>query len=149
MANWYGNARTNYVRVKDVEALRNFLDGFSIQIHVHPTHPDFVMLSPHDLSDSGGFEMSSYNEDDEEINLCWASDVAPHLCEGQVLIINEVGWEKLRYLSGSVGVVTWDGREEWMSLGKFAEEALGRLQVPQGSVAEPIYQNLPKALAAA
>ena len=141
MANWYGIARTNYVKVKDVDALTKFLDGFSVEIHTHPTMPGYVMLSPDSMSDYGGFDYQTLDEDGNEVEFSWANDIAPHLCEGQVLIVQEVGWEKLRYLTGHATAVTWDGRETWLSIDDIYEKARQAFNLPSHPIATATYQD--------
>lgn len=141
MANWSGIARTNYVKVKDVDALTKFLDDFSVKIHKHPTMPSYVMFSPCEMSDYGGFEYQAYDEDDNEVEFSWANDIAPHLCEGQILIVHEVGWEKLRYLTGHATAVTWDGRETWLSIDDIYEKARTELGLPGHPIVTATYQD--------
>jgi len=109
MANWYGTARSNYVKVKDVEAAIRDLAGCDIEIYTHPTETGYIMLAG--CEDDGGFRFERYNENDEfeeELDLKeWATK---HLCEGQVLILVEVGAEKLRYVTGWSTAYSWDGR---------------------------------------
>ncbi len=141
MANWYGIARTNYVKVKDVDALTKFLDGFSVEIHKHPTMPGYVMFSPGEMSDYGGFSYQAYDEDDNEIEFDWANDIASHLCEGQILIVHEVGWEKLRYLTGHAIAVTWDGRETFLNIDDIYEKAREVFNLPSHPIATATYQD--------
>ena len=141
MSNWYGIARTNYVKVKDVGALAKVLDPFCIEIHEHPTMPSYVMLTPDSMSDYGGFNHSAYDENGDDIEFSWADDVAPHLCEGQILVMHEVGWEKLRYLTGIALAVTWDGRETFLDLNDIYEKAREVFNLPSHPIARATYQN--------
>lgn len=142
MANWYGIARTNYVKVKDVDALTKFLDDSSIEIHVHPMMPDYVMFSPDSMSDYGGFEYQTYDEDNNEVEFTWADDIAPHLCEGQILVVHQVGWEKLRYLTGFAIAVAWDGRMTDLSINDIYEKAREVFELPSHPIATATYQDI-------
>lgn len=51
-----------------------------------------------------------------EIELDIAEWCKNNLCEGQVLVLVEVGAEKLRYLTGWSSAYTWDGRHLTVSL---------------------------------
>ncbi len=96
MANWYGSARSKYVRVKDREAFKAWA----------ATLPDVVVVEKQDTfallvdrSDSGGWPSLRWIND-ETIELDIATEVVPHLAPGEVFIYCECGAEKLRYLTG-------------------------------------------------
>jgi hypothetical protein len=91
MANWYGSARSNYVRVRDREAFLDWADSLP-HVEVVDKGDMFALLV------AGDGWPSFRDGADEELDL--ATEIANHLAEGEVFIFQEVGAEKLRYLTG-------------------------------------------------
>jgi hypothetical protein len=114
MANWYGTARTNYVRFKDeaaYEAAKELVESCGNTWH-RGEQRLVAMISGDD--DSGGFNFSRYDEDAEkDVDIAW-EDVAKHLDDDQVLVCMEVGAEKLRYVSGHTSA--WNNKGESVEL---------------------------------
>jgi hypothetical protein len=99
MADWYGTARTNYVRFKDdasMQAAKKIVDDCGMKWHVG-SGPLVAMIGGND--EYGGFRLSCKQDDDLDQDYGWA-DIAQHLDDGQVLVCIEGGAEKLRYISG-------------------------------------------------
>lgn len=111
MANFYGEARTNYFHVKDEEAFLKAMEdvpGIDIQSDAN----GFVILG----DDCDGYNTwYKWSIDDEELDI--PQMVAEHLADGEVAIFMEVGHEKLRYLSGSAVAVNSKGEEVIVSIG--------------------------------
>ena len=109
MANWYGSARSNYFKVKDLDAFKKAMEPWPIRVHEGGAG-DVCLLS--EEQDSGGWP--SYRSHDDEFDAPLVEDasydtdiefdalslIAPHLETGQVCVMMECGAEKLRYLSG-------------------------------------------------
>ncbi len=140
MANWCGTARTNYVRVKDVDALKELLEPFEVEVYTHPTMPRYVMLTPSSMSDYGGFNFNNQDEDGNEVEFDWP-DIAAHLDEGQILVAVEAGAEKLRYVSGFAVAVAWDGRVTDVNLNDIYEKARVDFNLPGHPIAAATYQD--------
>lgn len=141
MANWYGTSRTNYVKVISLEAAEAFAKTRTLEVDPHPTEVNFVMFTSTD--ESGGFNHWQYDPVAEEITDCWSwEEVAEILVEGQVLIVMEIGAEKLRYLTGSAIAVTWDGRTAYMTLENIYQKAAEEFGVPSRSIAHCSYQYM-------
>ncbi|MTD47202.1 hypothetical protein GKE82_23655 [Conexibacter sp. W3-3-2] len=101
MANYYGIARTNYVRVTDADALTRALEPFDVKLVRRPDAPDTVAIL--DDSDGGGWPSvayDSFDENDEELEFDLVALVAPFLLDGEVMVAMESGHEKHRYVSG-------------------------------------------------
>ena len=126
MADWYGTSRSSYFLVKDVEAFKEALAPFEVQVMVHPVRPEFVMLVG--AQEYGDFPSYGVTEDNEEVELDFQKLFSEHLVEGQVAILMEAGAEKLRYITGYACAYTWDGRFAQVSLSDIyqrVEEDLG------------------------
>ena len=101
MANYYASARTNYVRVTDLEGLKEVLSRFPIGIHsqyAESDDPVYCFLC--EDADGSGWPYCAYDEEDREILFSWENTVMPFVKVGEVLVVQEVGAEKLRYLVG-------------------------------------------------
>jgi hypothetical protein len=97
---WTGASRTNYVRVADLEGLKNALAVFPISIEAGEgkTHGMHCLIS-HD--EYGSWPLSAVDPDtDNEVQLDEYTHILPFIMPGQVLIIMEAGHEGQRYVSG-------------------------------------------------
>jgi hypothetical protein len=114
MANWYGAARSNYVKIKDLNGLKKALEPFNININ-EDKGDGFVCFLCDDSSDGA---WPSYSEDDEgnELDFNFAEYVVPYMAPDQVLITMESGAEKLRYITGYAEAYHSDGRRVGLSL---------------------------------
>ena len=149
MANWYGTSRTNFVRVKNVEAAKASLEDFNNTIHTHPLQPDFIMISG---DDDGDFSTSALVDlddgGDEEVELDWAEWAQKHLAEGQVLIMMSAGAEKLRYVSGYAKAYSWMGNELTITLNDIYRAIQDHWAIDMSQVADCTYENLPASMQA-
>lgn len=122
MAEWKGSARSNYFAVKDEEAFRDMIATRLPEIEVHNASPSNeasrqgkLSLSVGADSEDGGWPSSILDESgDEEIDdgeVTIASLIAPHLVEGEIVVMLEAGAEKLNYISASAKAFNHEGRE--------------------------------------
>jgi len=107
MANYYATARSNYVRLKDPDAVRQLLADRAGEVTLCESHLAsgcFAFLVS-GMSDSGCWPgiypvdpdgQVDYDSEPED----FADVIAPHLADGEVLILMEAGAEKLRYIGG-------------------------------------------------
>ena len=101
MANFYGSARSNYFKVKDLEAFKaEFNDLCEIQEEPDGT----VVLFPNNYNDDGMFPsnrtvIDREGEEDEEF-FDFFEAVSKHLQEDSIAIFKACGAEKLRYIDG-------------------------------------------------
>lgn len=113
MANWYGAARSNYVKVADMPGLQAALEPWPVSIRPEAGNPDLVCFLSEE-QDSGGWpsfatvevQDPAFPEDsdclvEDEIEFDPEVQILPFLEPGQVLIMMEAGHEKLRYITGS------------------------------------------------
>ena len=108
MANWYGSDRTNFVSFSDVDALRDSISLFPLELRKHSAADAYALFS---LDEYGGWPTSCLDDDDAEIEFSFERHVAPFLKPGAVLVAMETGSEQLRYLTGSAQAFTFDGNE--------------------------------------
>ena len=107
MANYYASARTNYFKVKDPKAFKQWVDTLpDVAADFRKKDGKYVLLAEGEY----GWTTERYNEDVEDyeaVNL--EEEIVPHLAEGEVVILQEIGAEKLRYLHGYSVAVAWTG----------------------------------------
>ncbi len=109
MANYVGHARSNYFRVRDETAFLGWVETLPGVVARRDGTPERFVLLVED-ADGGGWPNRRYYEDmedEEEIDL--HAELAEHLAEGEVAILEEVGAEKLRYLVGYAVAVNYLG----------------------------------------
>lgn len=103
MANYYGTARTNYFRVKDADAFNKWIEQFSgLETIVHETQGTVGILFDDGVpnyrckteKDSEG------NEQEVEIEVDFMDELAEHLADDEVAVLQEAGAEKMRYING-------------------------------------------------
>ena len=142
MANWNGKARTNYVRVKDYDALLKAVEDLPVEVEPHYKAVNFVTFNAPD-NDTGDFYMQYVDDDGEEHHWSWVEDIVPHLAEGQVLILMVIGSEKLRYMTGYAEAYAWDGRRTQINIDEIYSRAAAEFGVKQVDTARCTYQDLP------
>lgn len=129
MANWYGFARTNYFRVKDVDAFKEALKALDvevIEVEQDSTSSDgrvkgMVGLIGRD--EYGGFPTGGFDGEDEWQDVEVDALVAEHLVDGEVAVFMEVGAEKMRYLTGRAWAINSKGETRQISIDDIYERA--------------------------
>ena len=105
MANWYGTSRSNYFKVENEEAFREWAERRDLEVLENPS--GLFGVAPSSMSEDGSWP--SY-DCDEDCEIDFQTELIEHLAEGQVAIIMTIGAEKLRYLTGYSVALAWDGR---------------------------------------
>lgn len=105
MANWYGTSRSNYFKVENEEAFREWAERRDLEVLENPS--GLFGVAPSSMSEDGSWPSYDYDEDCE---IDFQAELIEHLAEGQVAIIMTIGAEKLRYLTGYSVALAWDGR---------------------------------------
>ncbi len=105
MANWYGTSRSNYFKVKDGGAFREWAERRNLE--VLEDRRGLLGVAPSSMSEDGSWP--SY-DDDDDCEIDFQAELIEHLAEGQVAILMTIGAEKLRYLTGFSVALAWDGR---------------------------------------
>jgi hypothetical protein len=102
MANYYGQARTNYFAVKDAEAFREDIKNYPVElIERKNEETGETLFGFMDASQDGaGLDDFIYDDDFEATEISWEDLFEKHLVDGWVAVILETGAEKYRYLVG-------------------------------------------------
>lgn len=117
MANYYGSTRTNYFKVTDAEAFKELInlcvtdDPNGVSIWTSEDKDGAILYGFGCYGDIEGIDTSD-DEDYPDYNYDEFIEKLQNLLpEGEAAIITHIGQEKLRYLCGSVNVVTKDKTE--------------------------------------
>lgn len=129
MSSWQGTARSNYVRVENIDALRAALEPWPITMHKTEDH----LVAFFAETDDGDFPSFKTDENGEEIEFSFADVVMPHIAAGEVLVTMSVGAEGHRYLTGVTSALVRDGDGNVESL-SFGLDAIYQLAAEQFGV---------------
>ena len=125
MANYYEKARTNYFKVKDAAAFQKYLDLFgSIDLVVNEKTGQYALI----FDEASGVPSFYLNDDDEDIEVDFIDDVSKHLTDDSILVLQAIGNEKMRYLTGYAVAVNNKGESVSISIDniyKMAQEKFG------------------------
>lgn len=97
MANYYSSARTNYFRVKDVDAFNAWAKEYedNYRVEVVDKEDTFSILFDNESGVPTSREVDgSYDEID------FMDELSKHLADDEVAILHQAGAEKLRYING-------------------------------------------------
>ena len=109
MADWQGMCRSNYFRVKDVEAFKQMLERFPATLIEKDGRVGFITAEDHGAI--------PFEEGHEDLFGTPITDlIAEHLAENEVCIVMEAGCEKARYISGLAEAIAWTGERVSISL---------------------------------
>ena len=95
MADWTGVSRSNYVKVKDVEAFKAAMAPLEVSVQESRDEPgSFCLLAETEYGGWPNYDSETDNHYDLE------AVVAPHLADGQVCVFVSSGAERSRYVTG-------------------------------------------------
>lgn len=130
MANYVAMARTNYFKVKDVEAFKKFVETFGDAELIEDTQDGETLYGI--IFDEQGipsyrFYTNDAGEEVEEEDVDFPALLAEHLVEGWVAEMREIGFEKMRYLIGLAILVNSKGQRREVHLNDISKKgkALG------------------------
>lgn len=130
-------ARSNYVLVKDIDALKADLpEDLDIEVTTGSgEQADMVAL----LCENGLWP-SYYDEDeDEDQPFDIVGVFAQHLAEGQVAVFHEVGHDKMRFMIGNAIAVTHTGERVEVSIDDIYAKAAEAFSVDKTSITDASY----------
>lgn len=110
MANYYAVSRTNYFRVKDENAFRDWVAEAGFQIWIGDGQNEGMLaLGPNEFSDDGCLDLPY---DDEPRDL--VDELSQHLTDDTVCVLMESGHEKMRYVTGNA--VAFNSKGEFVQV---------------------------------
>ena len=113
-----------------------------IRVDILSSEPNWVLLLSE--SEDGGFPSSMWDEEEDDfIEIDWVDIIHPHLEEGAICVMETVGAEKLRYLTGYAIAFNHEGKTTSVSIADIYKKAALEFSVPKGSIATATYADLP------
>lgn len=97
MANYYSSARTNYFRVKDVDAFNAWAKEYEDNYRVEVVDKEDTFGF---LFDGESGVPTSREVDGDYDDIDFMDELSKHLADDEVAILHEAGAEKLRYING-------------------------------------------------
>ncbi len=113
MANYYGSARSNYFRVKDMDRFRAVMAKCGVDIVTGTGRGKKGKVALLANGDSG-WDSSYVDGNGKDIDFNIIDIVALHLRDGEVAIFMSIGYENLRYLTGDA--VAINSRKECVAI---------------------------------
>ena len=137
MASYEATARSNYVKIKDMDGLRKALEPFDIAIW---EQDGLVGFGQSEMSEGGWpYSLDELDENGDEVMFDPCVQICPFMEEGQVLIMMEVGHEKLRYVSGYATAYNSAGDSIQVGLFDIYDLAATRFGVPLATITHAEY----------
>lgn len=132
MANYCCMARSNYFKVKDIEKFKDFcahcgLEFMSKKITFNERNKKEEMVGF--ICGENGIPNERLAENDEWIEIDFLEELSHFLEKRQVAIIQEIGWEKMRYLVGSAVAVNDEGEIVSLSIDQIYDMAMKTFNV--------------------
>lgn len=126
MANYIGQARTNYFAVKDPEAFTNEMSKYPVQV-ITKEQDGITLYGFIDEDPDGGANIWCYYDDDSEdlTDIEWEDIFKRHLQDDWVAILMESGSEKYRYIGGLASAYNNKGETKTVMLYDIYELAKG------------------------
>lgn len=126
MANYIASSRSNYFKVKDAEAFKDWASGLS-GVVVWDKEDAFALAVD---DDCGAWPSDRWVEEANDwINIDFAQELSVHLQDDQVAVLMEVGAEKLRYLVGTAEAINAKGESIYLSLSQIYGMALEKFGI--------------------
>lgn len=114
MANYVGSARSNDFRVRNAAGFLDWVETLPGVVASREDEDRFVLLV--EDGDDGGLPNLRYDDEGEDEEIDLYTELAGHLAEGEVAVLQEVGAEKLRYLVGYAVAVNHRGEKLSVSI---------------------------------
>jgi len=134
MDNYISVWRSNYFHVKDRTAFQNFINTFDHRVDLamenagNPTSA--IALFQSDSSETG-IPTERINPTTGDTEHCdFVQELAAHLCDGDVAILQEVGYDSRRYLVGDAIAVRSDGQTLTVSINDIYDRVQSRWNLP-------------------
>lgn len=134
MANWYGTARSNYFRVKDVSQFLIWADARDLD--TFQNKEGRYAIAARDGEGWPSSYVDTAGDYDVEVEFDPPTELFAHLADGEVAVLMEVGNEKLRYLTGYAVAVNHKGDIVSVRLDEIYKKACQAFQVEDVTRAE-------------
>ena len=125
MATYTSTARTNYFRVKDVDAFNKWIKQFTgLEKIVHETQGTIGILFDDGVPNvRWETELIEGEEIESEVEIDFMEELGLHLADEEVAVLQECGSENLRYVNGYAIAVNNKGERREISINKIYDLA--------------------------
>ena len=125
MATYTSTARTNYFRVKDVDAFNKWIKQFTgLDKIVHETQGTVGILFDDGVPNvRWETELIEGEEIESEVEIDFMEELSLHLADEEVAVLQECGSENLRYVNGYAIAVNNKGERREISINKIYDLA--------------------------
>lgn len=133
MSSWVGTARSNYFRVKNIEAFKAAIATATAgEVNVDESETRMGAVALFSQTEYGDWPSSVYDEKkDEYVDANIEETVIGHLKDGEVAVFKEAGAEKMRYVTGRAVAVNNKGKRVVVDISDIYRLAARRFKVPQ------------------
>ena len=135
MASWVGMSRSNYFRVKDEAAFRSWAEDLDLAVLTD----DKGRFGIHATTADGGWPCWLTDEGDEEVEIDLAAELAPHLANGEIAILMEIGYENTRHMTGRAVALNNEGNCVEIELSDIYEKAAALFGIDVDSISAATY----------
>ncbi|MCR6108566.1 hypothetical protein HXA34_19960 [Salipaludibacillus agaradhaerens] len=105
MANYESRMRTSYFNVDDEDILVETINNLDLDVTIIKTNKGLMIYgSDFEYGRQEVFDTNGDYVEDEEINVFTL--IQSHLKDGESVLINSIGYEKMRYLHGTSTIIT-------------------------------------------
>ena len=123
MSNYYGNGRSNYIKVSDIEKFKALCDERSLVCKLNEETGEVACFASND-NESGEIPSIVYDDDGNNVELPnFFKEVSKLLVDDYVFIWRHIGNEKLRYFCGYSVAINSKGKRINISLDDIYEKA--------------------------
>lgn len=119
MADWYGQSRSNYFSVKNLNKFKAFCDKFNLEFIAKGGKAGFISNEEFGRIPDGYFD----EKKDDFVDVDFTLELSKHLVSGEVAIYMECGAEKHRYLTGYACAVNSKGENLSVGLHEIYKKA--------------------------
>ena len=125
MATYTSTARTNYFRVKDVDAFNKWIKQFTgLEKIVHETQGTIGILFDDGVPNvRWKTELIKGEEIESEVEIDFMEELGLYLADEEVAVLQECGSENLRYVNGYAIAVNNKGERREISINKIYDLA--------------------------
>lgn len=114
MATFYGVGRSNYIKVKDKDAFKEFIESFNNHFEIIDAEDEdgetlYGLISE---SDDGDLPYFKYDENGDEVeSFDFMKEISEHLAEEKdnIFVWMMSGHEKMRYIGGDSVAINHEG----------------------------------------
>jgi len=133
MANFIGYGRSNYVTPKDTQAFKTVCAKYDVEL-IQNSEGQIGYIC---MSEDGDATRPKDNCEDEYLSLF--DELLPLLADGEVLIQQCIGYEKMRYLSGWGMAGNNKGKVKSINMQSLLMDQAKKLTKRKSGITEPEY----------